>query len=289
MIIFVKPYQFVRFMSKEQSIQLSYPILSYPHIHWSDNFIEEYGKFEELESFKKTISFLNERRSRLQIDNLSYRIINHWEKNGLIQNERPEGKGWRKYSITEVVWVHLIHKMRSFGLPLEKIRVAKDYLQQEGATKQRPFPILDFYIARALAIKEYSYVLVFQKGEARPCTIRQYHVSHSIRPFDDHIKINLNSILQRIFSDKDLAPIHQSFIELKDDELAFLFMLRMGKYDSIKVKGKDGKIEMLEGTEKLRDEKRIIEILKDEDYQNIEIKQRDGKIVTINSTVLKKL
>ncbi|MEQ3664188.1 hypothetical protein [Olleya sp.] len=52
---------------------------------------------------------------------------------------------------------------------------------------------------------------------------------------------------------------------------------------------RDGRIDMIEGVERIEDRTKIVDILKQHDYQNIEIKQSDGRIVLINRTVKTKV
>ena len=54
-------------------------------------------------------------------------------------------------------------------------------------------------------------------------------------------------------------------------------------FESIKIKMKDGKIGIIEGTEKVTTKnKRVVDLLKGEDFQNIELKQENGKVVYIH-------
>jgi len=76
---------------------------------------------------------------------------------------------------------------------------------------------------------------------------------------------------------------------LNENELTALQMIRDAKYHSITIVKREGKIEMVEGTERISEKTRIIDILKDHNYQNIEVKQANGKIVCLNRTVKTKL
>lgn len=76
---------------------------------------------------------------------------------------------------------------------------------------------------------------------------------------------------------------------LSAKEGAVLKMIRDIKYHSITVVKRDGKIEMLEGIERIEEKTRIIDVLKEHNYQNIELKQANGKIVCLNRTVKTKL
>ncbi|GAK75680.1 hypothetical protein JCM19296_1272 [Nonlabens ulvanivorans] len=66
-------------------------------------------------------------------------------------------------------------------------------------------------------------------------------------------------------------------------------MTRNQKFQSLRIVKRDGRIDMIEGVERIEDRTKIVDILKQHDYQNIEIKQSDGRIVLINRTVKTKV
>ena len=75
------------------------------------------------------LDFFYEKKYRLTEENLSYRVVSHWEKLGLISSNRPADKGWRKYSIYDLMWLHIVMELRSVGYPLEQIKHAWESLE----------------------------------------------------------------------------------------------------------------------------------------------------------------
>nr|WP_042270031.1 hypothetical protein [Nonlabens ulvanivorans] len=73
------------------------------------------------------------------------------------------------------------------------------------------------------------------------------------------------------------------------EELQLIEMTRNQKFQSLRIVKRDGRIDMIEGVERIEDRTKIVDILKQHDYQNIEIKQSDGRIVLINRTVKTKV
>ena len=71
-----------------------------------DAFIPDFEKY-----FSKKHSELRkkmqERNKRIEIKEFSYRIINHWEQNGLVEVDREGGTGWRKYSVCDLIWMKI--------------------------------------------------------------------------------------------------------------------------------------------------------------------------------------
>ncbi|WP_010180412.1 hypothetical protein [Aquimarina agarilytica] len=75
---------------------------------------------------------------------------------------------------------------------------------------------------------------------------------------------------------------------LTDKEIRVVEMLRNENFESLKVLKRNGKIDIIEGIEKIKDTKKIVDLLKQYEFQNLEIKQNDGRIVHINRTVREK-
>ena len=79
---------------------------------------------------------------------------------------------------------------------------------------------------------------------------------------------------------------HNDNIErLSLEEQQLIQMIRNNKFQSLKVIKKNGKIDMLEGVERIEKRMRIVDVLNQHDYQNIEIKQANGVIVSLKRTV----
>ena len=73
------------------------------------------------------------------------------------------------------------------------------------------------------------------------------------------------------------------------EEKQMIEMIRDEKFQSLKITKRNGRIDMIEGVERIEEKQRIVDILKQHNYQNIEIKQSDGRIVHINRTVKTKV
>lgn len=232
---------------------------------------------------------LNQKNQRLtDRTEFTYRLINHWEKHGLLTSERASDQSWRQYSIMDIIWIYIIADLRSFGFPLEKIKKVKKSLEWlNEKNKYSIFPVLELYATQALLYKTPVFLLVYQDGNTDVVNHREYTKANENHIVDDHIKININQILIKIYPNKDLSPrIDHSYI-LKPEEIELLWMIRMENYESILIKTNDGKIERFEASQSEDQKSRIYDILKKDNYQNIEIKQRDGKVVYQRRTIIK--
>jgi DNA-binding transcriptional MerR regulator len=58
---------------------------------------------------------------------VKHRNITHWDKQGLLIGQFPEGK-WRRFNYVEILWLRMIALLRSFEIPLELINKLKSGL-----------------------------------------------------------------------------------------------------------------------------------------------------------------
>jgi hypothetical protein len=184
---------------------------------------------------KEISAFLNKQGIRLDTESFSYRIINHWEKNDLLFNVRPEGKGWRRFSLIDTIWVHIIAKLRGFGFSLEKIKLLKEELKYE------PFgdwAILDFYLSRSMALQMPVYLIAFVNGRMELVLYEEY--IKALPQVNDHITISLNGIVQEVFPENEIEPSYPMPHFLSEQERLLLFMIQHGDFDSILIKTQNG-------------------------------------------------
>lgn len=93
-----------------------------------------------------------EKRFTIKDTDLTYRTLNHWVSEGLIDDERNnEGQGWRKFSIYDRLWVQIILELRKYGISFEKIKSVKECLFfKNDIGDNRPFTWFEFGIIRSL-------------------------------------------------------------------------------------------------------------------------------------------
>lgn len=251
-----------------------------------DFFMVDYLMNEKFAHVRDSISTKN---MALDSENLSYRIINHWQSEGLISDLRPAGKGWRKFSLIDRVWIEIIAELRKFGYPLERIKQVKARLEDSETETSSSMPFLETHFVLAYFFKEPCHLMVFPEGEVLLAIQYEYDLSEEIGSINSHIKINLNRMLQRMFPNKDLKPKTKNSVELSPEEMELMLFVRTGNFETITVKRKNGKIEYIEATEILSADARLTEIIKEQDYQNIEIKTANGKTVCVKRTVKMKV
>ena len=119
----------------------------FPASDWFDsNF---FGGFASSPS--KIKDQLNEQDHKIDDERLSSRLLNHWYKTGIIDDDRPNSKGWKKFSISELVWVQVVFKLRKFGLDLNRIKLVKNHIDVYNKLDESSnCLLLDFYIVVAI-------------------------------------------------------------------------------------------------------------------------------------------
>ena len=155
----------------------------------------------------------NEIKEKLKLQNhkvddkrLSSRVLNHWYKSGIIDDNRPNGKGWKKFSISELVWVQIIFKLRKFGLDLNRIKLVKNHIDVYNKLDESSnCLLLDFYIVVAIHSSIPIKLIVFESGQAD--IVRQVDIdiaNHMQMIPEDFIIIDLNKMLNNFFTKKDI-------------------------------------------------------------------------------------
>lgn len=230
---------------------------------------------------------LNNKEKKIDRKIFSYRKINHWQKEGLIDFKK-EGNEWLKFSIMDALWLHIIDKLREWGVLLENIKKVKKSLSRFREETGKQMPLLEYCAFLGLIEKVPLTLIVFSDGSCAPIRYEEYKLN-MINGIPDHISINLNRILQEFFPNDDLSPEFYLDFPLEQNELMLLDYIRSTKCGQITINYKGGKMERLESVERVDAGKRLSEILKENKYQKIEVIQKDGKIVSIVKKVSKKL
>ena len=188
----------------------------------------------------KVKAFLNEPRYTIGDESISSRVLKHWHDVGILNDNRPKKKGWRKFSFTEVVWVSIATKLRKFGLDLEKIKKVRSYLYL-FKSKNSECPLLDFYIAHCMASSEPIKLLVFDSGEA--LIGRQSAIDLAVQyEFikDDYVSIDLAKTINRRFKN---TKINTDYLEygLTDLDKEIKQSIYVEDVDGLKIKLSTGK------------------------------------------------
>jgi hypothetical protein len=216
---------------------------------------------------------------------MSYRTINHWESEGLIDCDRKKGAAWRQFSIMDQLWLYTIQALREFGLSLDRVKNAKDIFFIP--IDNYPFSLMEYYTSCAYILLEDVFLIVFSDGFAIPLTYSEYQHALKSNWIRNHLQININEIIQKIFQDPNLEPRYKDEALITPQEFEVLHMIRTGSFEEVKIKFTNGSIHLLEGIQDLGKMAKIEDIIREGNYQNIAIRQEDGKVVRVKRTVRK--
>ncbi len=188
------------------------------------------------------VKSMNEKRHRLKfVDNITSRIITHWQDVGLINDNRLKGKGWRLFSFSELVWLRVIIKLRDFGFDLKKIKKVKQFLEiYIMENNPSDYPELDYYILLAVKDSDPVKLLIFDSGEALLGNQLEIDISKKFQTIqDDYISIDLNKLVSELINDENLKIEYLDY-NLTKVEKDIKQTLSLNNLDSICIKVKSG-------------------------------------------------
>lgn len=96
-------------------------------------------------------------------------MINHWESQGLIECERNNNTGWRKFNLIEYTWPRLVQKLRDFGFPINKIAEIKRFYFEKEKEKSEAGKIsyVTFYLTTARLLQQpIFFVILLNENQA---------------------------------------------------------------------------------------------------------------------------
>lgn len=207
----------------------------------------------------------------------SSRVLNNWEKEGLINES--DGK-WKKYNKIDSVWLEIISQLREFGFSLEKIKVVKNQL---FTSKIKRFIPIEYAIIYSV-VKSPMILLIDLDGKINLMPKNTYAkriFSPMPTPF---IYFDISSLIRNEFPNNTFDDFINEGEDISEDELHLLYFIRSGDYENIKIKIENGEILFLEAQKNIEVSEKIFDIIRKKSYQDIEIKRQDGKIVSIKTT-----
>ena len=201
-------------------------------------------------NFKKFSDFVNKRDKTISDVGISYRKMNHWEEAKILPDGiTREGDGWRKFNKIELIWIHILVRLRMFGLPLPLIlKTKKGVIKWEK--EKDIYPVFEFYIVRAWINADDIYVVVFPDGTAEMASTEEIEKSKMFYGSKDMLLISIKSILTKMgFNTKNPNRL----VDLNREEKELLFSIRGENNSEIKIKLSDNLIKEIESTENISD------------------------------------
>ena len=243
---------------------------------------EMMGLFDMLQKHPDILPKLREKKYTAKDTDKTFRIINYWESVGLLDDKRKSGgEGWRKFSMMDMVFMHLLAKLREFDFSIQKLKIVKDDLEKTltvGKTKT-DITILEYAYMRAVGAKNggNTYLLITPDGHADCVTQKDILLMQALEEMPEgYICINFNQLLsERVKLGKRKIPVHsENAFVLSEKEQTILEVLRTKKYKSITIAPKEGgKSMIIECTADYKEGDTL------PDYGDIVTRVQDGSIV----------
>lgn len=243
---------------------------------------EMMGLFDVLQRHPEVLTKLREKKYTAKDTDKTFRIINYWESVGLLDDKRKSGgEGWRKFSMMDVVFMHLLAKLREFDFSIQKLKVVKADLEKTltvGKTKT-DITALEYAYMRAVCAKNCgnTYFMITPDGHADCVTQKDILLMQALEEMPEgYICINFNQLLStrvKLGKRKILVHSENAFV-LSEKEQTILEVLRTKKYKSITIAPKEGgKSMIIECTADYKEGDTL------PDYGDIVTRVQDGSIV----------
>lgn len=238
--------------------------------------IAEYWLYDDSQFLKKVSAFMNRPIFTAGQMPVSYRVLNHWDKAGLLPKGIVSEGSWRKMTFVERVWVGVVAHMREFGVPLETIAKAKKHILRFDK-KCKGYVMFEYYISRAVSATDEPCVFMLADGVADVGNLEEVELNKLADGSVSMLAISLKSVLKSLGEE---AYTSKPLIGLSDEEKKIVEALRVSGDDELLVKMRDGSVietqtsKTKHGRQKLSDV--MSELKKGKIYADVTIKLQDG-------------
>jgi hypothetical protein len=251
-------------------------------------------------SIQTLIDALQKPRFTIRDSEVERRNIAHWGLNDLLIGEYEPGK-WRRLNYVEILWLRIVAHMRSFDVPLEKIKMVKDaigmesiplwsFYQELGITEEdmvQKYPTrissLTSMVMIAILFRSRFVIIVTREGEVKSFDI---DVSDQAMAFfyrkdlrsKTFLCISITEVLFDSF--RMITPdILCELMVVTPNEAEVVNLLRVHKLSSVKVLFEDGRepdlFEIADEADRIQ---QLFEMIWPQDYHRITWASTDGRV-----------
>lgn len=136
---------------------------------------------------------------------LTGRVLNHWTNYELLPDHRLEsGKGWRNFSIVDLIWIRVLIELREIGLGLEKLKNSYKSIFEANIPANK-ISLFEFAIFSTLFNGESIHLLVsVDDGRINIINKKDFrNYISSNNTIDNFIHINLKQCMEKVKPDAD--------------------------------------------------------------------------------------
>lgn len=270
-------------------------------IQKSQDFIDEYGKYEQDHRYEAIRKYFLNRKFLIKNTELTYRILQHWCKSGLLDDHREhDGHAWRYFTIADLVWIQVLVELRAIGLPLDKLRNTYQSMFFAPTTGQK-YKMFEFCIFQALVGTMVLLIVCPNTGNV-DCLIDEDIPANIINLLKQNfISINLNACMKKVgdnsdyFSDLDAIVRNTNNDGIQDKSLSrkeqkIISAVRMHPDQEVTIITTNGQIEKISNKVKHDNNIRTLEkVLRNMQYGEVRLKIKEGRIILNESTKVEKV
>lgn len=232
-------------------------------------------------------SAVHQHRQIVKDKEVTYRVLSHWDTEGLIECERNNDKGWRKFSFVESLWLFIVKELRQYGFGIDTIKNTKKCFFQKNTKKI--YPLIEYYLALAIKFGSPIYLIIFSNGHAECFNYYQYQTALKFNFLETHLVIELNKLLSKL-NIKDFKGAEFPFeMSVSLEQYQAFGIIKNTDFKSAKICKKGKNIDRVEIETNKGHKTRVVDLLNQSDNVDIVIKKRDGKIIGVTTNTLKKV
>jgi hypothetical protein len=246
-------------------------------------------KHREANKKHNLTGFMNRELFRVADTPLSYRQINSLDEDKLLNDNRSDDKGWRRFSFKELVYLKVVNELKQYGFTHEKIRPI-----WMGFFKSHY--ISEMAISCVLARVEITLIV---DSNGNYSYFDPTHLALSKQAFKDglptaYVHIDFNKLVNHALvlmrekpydalwttSDEYLSSV---LLNITVKERRMLDIIRNNDYQKIRLIKKDGEVSVVHAERSNSDatEHDFVKLLRAKDFQTVSVIKRDGKVVSL--------
>ncbi|OED46936.1 hypothetical protein AB832_00745 [Flavobacteriaceae bacterium (ex Bugula neritina AB1)] len=217
--------------------------------------------------------------------------LHTWRLKGILDDKRDVNSTnrYNYYSAIDVILIGLLNEMKSLRFSHAEMKACKEAILAPILTSDgKEYPALEYYSFLVLLHNQPIYIVVSYKNNIDAVWMldeKDYFSKLRTGEIENHTTFCLHKAIKSNLDPVYNIPEFCKLAGLTDDELKVIEIIRMKEYKTIRVLKKNGKMDCVEGTERIEDAERIEKMLRDGDYQNIEVKQNNDKVTVAHRLV----
>lgn len=234
--------------------------------------------------------FLTKPQYRVAQTGETYRVINNWDEKGLLFDNEERENGWRKFSLTELMWIHCLRELRTFGFSMVALKKLKETLFIFDTPQGKEFNQIElsFFITEVVQKRDVILV-VSSEGRGSICLVADYEKSQIIRPLPtSYVVISINKLYGEITKQPKYKKQNTPLFVLSEKEQKILYEVAFGDVQEVKMTTKENKIHKVEFKKNTQNPddvfSKIRNELKDGKRKRILLEVQDGRIIAMENT-----